>query len=413
MRTTRFPLLVIAGMFLASITAIGETFLMDATGFKDAAERAKIDQAASSLLATNDDLPALETLLAFFGDYRLYPTAGSFLFYSNADATTSKAHQAVGFNHSTNLLVAALNRGSESAAYWALYYLKIHSTIQVPRRPAPLPDAIFAANKDRPPKLRAVALDVICDKGLTDDVPALLKSRLQDRDELVVAVAVSRLAMINRGQRALPGRDVQTDQLVWRKLAEAKTDELAAGCLRYIWLVDDPNVNPAVTETQATLLDSVSRSTHSAVRAAAARAISAHATPGSSAMIVLLLRLADDKDELVAGAALGGLDNADTPEINQVLRQYFNSKRSSLVRSAALGTLGHFGSKNPDVFLAAAEDSDPNIRADATMYLRLFGGANALAALESLTNDPESNVRRQAVTQLEWARKEAKAHAGP
>ena len=412
MRTTLFSFLVIAGLFLGAITAMGDSYLTDFSGFKDAAEKVRIDQAASSLLATNDDLPALETLLAFFGDSRLYPGVGGIIIYQNADSTMSKAHQAVWFNHSTNLLVAALNRGSESAAHWALYYLDHWIMVQVPRTPAALPDAIFAAEKNRTPKLRALALDVICEKGLVDDVPALLKSRLQDREELVVAVAVRQLARINNPHLALHVRDAQTEQLVWQKLAEAKTDELTISCLGYIWLIDD-SVIPAVTEQQAELLDRVSRSTNSAVRSAAASAISEHATPGNPAMIELLLRLVGDKDELVSGAGLGGLRNADTPEINQVLRQYFNSKRSSIVRSAALGTLGHFGSKNLDVFLAAAKDSDPNIRGDATRYLRLTGGTDALAALESLTNDPESNVRLQAADQFEWARKEAKTRAGP
>ena len=407
----RFPSLVIAGLFLVSITSMGMTFILDMASFKDATERERIDQAASSLLATNNDLPALETLLAFFGDGRLYSSFGGSLIYSNADVTMSKAHQAVYFNHSTNLLVAALNRGSESAAYWALYYLQ-NPMIKVPRSPAALPDAIITAEKDRSSKVRALALDAICDKGLVDDVPAFLKNRLQDRDEPVVAVALKRLAMINRAHRALPDRDIQTDQFVWRKLAETNTDELAISYLQYIWLVDDPEVNPAATEEQATLLDRLSRSTNSVVRAAAASAISEHATLANPAMITLLLHLADDKDEQVAGSALVGLRNANTPEINRVLRQYFNSTGPFLIRFDALGTLGHFGSKNLDVFLAAAKDSDPNIRGEATFYLRSTGGSNAIAALESLTNDPESNVRRQAATQLDWALKEAKTRAG-
>jgi HEAT repeat protein len=412
MRIMHFSLLLIAGLFLVSITSMGMTFMLDMSNFKDATERERIDQAASSLLATNDDLPALETLLAFFGDRRLYPTYGGSLIYSNADATMSKAHQAVYFNHSTNLLAAALNRGSESAAYWALYYLD-HSPIQVQvtRPPAALPDAIFAAETNLSSKLRDLALDTICEQGLIDDIPTLLKSRLQNRDEPVVVVAIKRLATINNRHLASHVPDVQTDQVIWQKLAETKNDELVVACLKYIWLANEPEINPAVTEKQATLLDRISQSTNSAVRAATASAISERATPGNPAMIALLLHLADDKDEQVAGTALVGLRNANTPEINRVLRQYFNSKGSSLVRSDALGTLGCFGSKNPDVFLAAAKDADPNIRGDAALYLRSTGGTNAIAALESLTNDPESNVRRQAATQLEWALKEAKTRA--
>jgi hypothetical protein len=241
-----------------------------------------------------------------------------------------------------------------------------------------------------------------------DDVPAMLKKRLQDRDELVVAVAISRLASLCNRHAPIVAHDFEIDKLVWEHLENAKTDELTLACCGYLWLVDQ-----STSPSQAELLERISGSPSSKVRAALARALSSRTTGQDSKMFTVLLRLAEDKDELVRGEAISALyvDKSleyyrTNSEARKVVLRHLAPTETQAVRLAALSCLDRRGQENEDVIIAASKDPDENMRAESAYGLRLIKTPEAIAVLESLVNDPSQNVRRQAATQLEWVRKE-------
>ena len=397
--------------------------ISDDRSFKDAAERERIEGATKGMNVDNRNLGALETLLSFFGEDQVFAKGFGIIIYQNPEKSIQAAHDALMGPSSMSLFQNALAAGSEPAARWALHKLIAHMVISPPKDAisnAPTAEArrfetltddvvrreiqgpVLSAEKTRSSPTRALALNAAVELRLVDNVPGLLVERLHDLDENVAAVAVWKLAGIRNVHVAASIRDPDTDALVWQLLEKATTEDLKVACCQYISLVDRGAI-----DSHAGAINRLSTDSSPQVRAMLASAISSRDTGPQDWLVTILLRLADDKDDRVRGEAISGLSLVKPTESKAILLQHFDPKESPLVRLAALSGLGRAGRENADIVIAASKDADPNIRAASAVWLRHFKSPETVAALDTLTKDPDQNVRRQATIQLGWVRKEA------
>jgi HEAT repeats len=422
MRTRiHWPVLFLA-LFLFANRTPGQMIISDDRSFKDAAERGRIEEATKGMNVGDRNLGSLETLLSFFGEDQVFVKGFGIVIYQNPEKSIQAAHDALTGPSSMSLFQNALAAGSEPAARWALHKLISHMVISPPKDAvsnAPAPEArrfetltdevvrreiqgpVLSAEKTRSAPTRALALNAVAELRLVEDVPGLLKERLHEPDENVAAVAVWKLTDIRNVHVAGSIRDPDTDALVWQLLEKATTEDLKAACCQYVWVVD-----PGAIDSHVGIINRLSTDSSPQVRAMLARAISVRDTRPQDWLETTLLRLADDKDGRVRGEAISGLSLVDPAGSKAILLQHFDPKESSSVRLAALSALGSAGPGNADIVLAASKDADPNIRAASAMWLRRIKSPATVAALDTLTKDPNQNVRQQATIQLDWVRKE-------
>ncbi|MHC5056560.1 MAG: HEAT repeat domain-containing protein [Planctomycetota bacterium] len=408
-----------AAAFLAGTSSAG-LIIDDTSKIEDQALRERIGRAAERLKERGSDLDALEALLGFFGE-AVVDTVGINVSYSFSDETKRAAYEAVLDWYSIDFLGKALTQGSDLARSWALRKLRHQAANSSPdpsdsrRRlgerggvvdeaaKAEIRDAVMLVVREASPRTRGLALSVTMRVMLVEDRETFLKGHLDDAGVAVVAAAISALADTR-------GRGAGIEATVWSRLGTARDEDLIVACLRYLWLADRRGLDerkrrileglvddPRVGERRAGFTGWRRRNPRRRVLTALAAALSQRARPEDPAMVALLLRLAEHRDDEVRYSAIRSLRNARTPEVGTRLVRFFREDEPQRVRGAALEVLGVF--RRRDIVLAAARDEDEYIRSSSLYWLRHLG---ARGALEAALEDPSKHVRAGAARELKW-----------
>jgi HEAT repeat protein len=381
-----------------SSTAFGGVMHLDSSP-PDPAIQEKVQAALVKLKELPDDVSAVETLLAV--EPRIVEAVGTNQSFSNSDPVLNSALNWSQTLQPAEVLTVSLEKGSTAAVHWALRQIvwRIGNGGFDKKSLERLMPGVRMALVKPPPATRAQAVRTMLICLPSEQRKGFLKGLLKGQpDEVTAAVVEGFVGYLHES-------DPDVEGIVAKWLNESDNPWLLRICCNYWWMKWRSAAD--LKEAEIAAFERLAGHPDATVRHSVAMAVEAVATPDQPRMVGILLRLTHDHDSLVNHLAARCLRYADTPEVNARLHELFAADQPGELRAAAMEILGTFGKANLPLLLKAAKaDQDSYVRLHAIWALRQIGTPEAGKGLEAATQDPDEQVRREALDQLNWFRKE-------